>query len=1122
MSFDAVDKLLFDSSVCGIIEFKVYSKNLYGIVGMNNEAEQITGYDIDEILSLSLKIDISKMVYSEDINMVMNEIASLLLTGRSQKMEYRIISRDGSVHWISGKFIFVENINMDENSPSIIINSFICIDDRKKAEANLRHSAIAYNLLRDSYYRISYVNLKKDTLLNLKLVEGEYEYEKKFNGRYSDVIKYCGKSHVYIDDRDTFIQLLNPQNLINLFKDKKETISFSYQRLVDGRYMWVQTDIIPLEDYSDDKPRVVWYVKNITEQKAREAKYNQTILQKNAELMNVNEELNRRIALISSLSEIYISCYDINMVTGFYDEVKAKTYVHNLIPKCGIASDSLEYFIDTFVRKEYREEMERFIDLSTLAERLNDEKIISMEYAGTMISWGRVGFVPVYRDDDGNLVEVLFISQDISNEIGLDDRMARQFYEDLQEKNQNLAGLNAELEREKRQYHDALTINSEYSFSVDLNTGMLTKDIHSRTGKSFVEEIGLELPVNIDEFNKKYIEVNSLKFINPEREKLWFTPGLLNAFDKGENNIEVEFYHPGIDRYLRTNTLMSRDEVTGHINAFVIGNDVTAIRKKEENAKKALVEAYEAANLASAAKTDFLSNMSHDIRTPMNAIIGMTTIAASHLDDREKVADSLKKIVSSSRHLLGLINEVLDMSKIESGKMSLSEEEFNLSELLMDVLSMVQPQVAQMHHDLHVRLLDVEHEEVIGDCMRIQQAFVNIIGNAIKYTPEGGKIVITVSEKRIKDSKASYFKFVFEDNGIGMSEEYITHIFEPFSRAEDSRVNRIQGTGLGMPITRNILRMMNGDLTVESRLGEGSTFTASMILKLQDTETVDTSELEGLPVLVADDDIISCQSTCDILDGIGIKSEWVRSGKEAFEKTLKRHQEGDDYFAVILDWKMPDMNGVETARAIRKSVGDDVTIIILSAYDWADIEYEARAAGVNAFLTKPAFKSGITNLFKRFVGGEQEENEQQESIVSGIDECDFSGKRVLLVEDNMINREIANEILSMTNIEVEEAENGKEAIDMFEKNGTWYYDLILMDVQMPVMNGYDATIAIRNLKRDDAQNVPIIAMTANAFAEDILNAKSAGMNEHISKPIDLKHFLKTLNKWFDISEKDKK
>lgn len=1124
MPFDVRDRLLFDSSVCGIVEFRVYSKNLFGITCMNYEAEKITGYDINEILSSPHKIDISKMVYAKDIGMVMNEIASLVLTGKSKKIEYRIISKDGSVHWMSGKFAFIESMNPRENAPghiNIIINSFVCIDDRKEAEENLRHSSIAYNLLKDSYYRIGYVNLKKDTLLNLKLDEKEDEYEKRFNRKYSDVINHCGENLVHTDDRDTFMQLLNPENLLKLFKDKKEVISFSYQRLVDGKYMWVQSEVIPLDDYTQDKPRVVWYVKNITEQKAREAKYNQTILQKNAELMNVNEELNRRIALTSSLSEIYISCYEINMLTGCYDELKAKTYVHNIIPKRGAASESLEYFVDIFVSREYKEEMEKFIDLSTLDERLKGNQIISMEYAGTMIKWGRVGFVPVYCDDSGKLIEVLFISQDISNEIGMDGKMARQLYEVLQEKNKNLAVLNAELEREKKQYHDALTISSEYSFSVDLNTEMLTKDIRSKNGKSFVTELGLKLPVNINEFNRKYIETNSLRFINPEREKLWFTQGLLDAFDKGENNIEVEFYISSVDRYLKTNALMSRDEVTGHVNAFVIGNDITTVRKKEDNAKKALMEAYDAANLANEAKTDFLSKMSHDIRTPMNAVIGMTAIALNNLDDKEKVAYSLKRISSSSRHLLGLINEVLDMSKIESGKMNLNEEEFCLSEMFTDILDMVRPQVSKMHHDLQVKLPEVEHEEVIGDRMRIQQAFINIIGNAIKYTPEGGKIDITVSEKRSRTPKASFYKFAFKDNGIGMSEEYIKHIFEPFSRAEDSRVDRIQGTGLGMPITRNILRMMNGDLKVESELGKGSVFTATMLLKLQDTKEVDTSKLRGLSVLVVDDDKTACEAMCDMLDAIGMRSEWTDSGKEAVEKTAKRHRNEDDYFAVIVDWQMPEMNGIETAKAIRKNVGKNLPIIVMSAYDRSDIENEARAAGVNAFLTKPIFRLNVINMFKQFADGEFDDDVQPKNTSLEAGGFDFSGKRVLLVEDNKINMEIANEILKMTNIEVEEAVNGQIAVEKFEKNGIGYYDIILMDIQMPVMNGYEATRKIRSLKREDAKYVPIIAMTANAFTEDVVNAKKAGMNEHIPKPIDLNKFICTIKNWLDFSEKNK-
>ncbi len=557
---------------------------------------------------------------------------------------------------------------------------------------------------------------------------------------------------------------------------------------------------------------------------------------------------------------------------------------------------------------------------------------------------------------------------------------------------------------------------------------------------------------------------------------------------------------------------MFQDDETEHIHAFVIGRDITAARRQEELARQALEEAYDAANAANAAKTDFLSSMSHDIRTPMNAIIGMTAIAASHIDDREKVADALKKITISSRHLLGLINEILDMSKIEAGKMSLNEEAFNLSELLANLITMVHPQIQEHGHELQVRIHDIVHEDVLGDSLRIQQAFVNIMGNAIKYTPDGGRITLTVAEKPISQPRTGCYEFVFEDNGIGMTREYVEKIFLPFTRAEDSRVSKIQGTGLGMPITQNIVRMMNGNIEVESEPGKGSRFTATIFLKLQETDLPDTSGLEGLFVLVADDDRISCESTCCMLEEIGMDGEWVLSGREALERVVERHRQARDYFAVILDWKMPDMSGVETAREIRKVVGNDVPIIILSAYDWTDIEFEARAAGVNGFLCKPVFKSGLTRLFRMLIGDE-EECAQESGVRETMEADDLTGKRVLLVEDNDINREIASEILGMTGLCVEEAVDGKQAVDLFEQSEEGYYDMVLMDIQMPVMNGYQATMAIRAMKRKDALRIPILAMTANAFAEDVLAAKNAGMNEHLAKPLDFGRLQEALSRW---------
>ncbi len=533
---------------------------------------------------------------------------------------------------------------------------------------------------------------------------------------------------------------------------------------------------------------------------------------------------------------------------------------------------------------------------------------------------------------------------------------------------------------------------------------------------------------------------------------------------------------------------------------------------EEQTQKQILQDALEAANQASAAKSDFMSKMSHDIRTPMNAIIGMTAIAAAHAENPDRVRDALSNISSSSRHLLGLINDVLDMSKIESGTISLAAEEFSLSDLLNNMLLMIQPQIEAHKHRLQIHIQDIQHENVIGDSVRIQQVFLNLMSNAVKYTPDGGEINFSVREQAAPISSTGCYEFIVEDNGIGMSEEYLTHVFEPFSRADDLRTSKIQGTGLGMAITQNIVHMMNGNITVESQLGKGSKFTVTIYLKLQDAQDIDTSELADLSVLVVDDDDCACESLCTMLDEIGMRSEGCTSGQDAVAAVQRTLNTALPFYAAILDWKMPGMDGLDTARAIKRLVGDTLPIIILSAYDWSDIEMEARAAGVDAFLSKPVFKSGLIRMFKS-LRNEAPEEPSQTSPLEPLSQNDFSGHRVLLVEDIELNRIVAREVLEMTGLTVEEAENGKIAVDMFSASTAGYYSLILMDIRMPIMNGYDATAAIRALKRPDALRVPILAMTADAFVEDIQAAKAAGMNEHLAKPIDFETLGSVLKKY---------
>ncbi len=532
---------------------------------------------------------------------------------------------------------------------------------------------------------------------------------------------------------------------------------------------------------------------------------------------------------------------------------------------------------------------------------------------------------------------------------------------------------------------------------------------------------------------------------------------------------------------------------------------------REEEQKEMLILAAERAETANLAKSDFLSRMSHDIRTPMNAILGMTAVAGMHIDEKERVMDALSKITVSSKHLLGLINEVLDMSRIESGKISLTESAFNLSDTIESLLTVFHSQMDAKGLELSANIAKLEHEDVIGDEQRLQQIFMNIMGNAIKFTPSGGRISISIEEKPSHISGSGFYKFTFEDTGIGMEKDFIEKIFEPFSRAADSRTGKIEGTGLGMTIAVNIARMMNGDIQVESVLGEGSKFTVMVYLKLDDITQADIDAFATLPVLVVDDEKTACESACEILKSLNMDAEYVLSGDDAIKRILDARASARDFSVVILDWKMPEKDGIDTAREIRDILGDEIPIIILSAYDWAEIESEATDAGVDAFIEKPLFKSRLTKVLKDVLG--LGSDEKTTTALETFQQKDFSGKRVLLVEDNELNIEVATELLDVVGIQVESVVNGRLAVNRVLENAPGYYDLIFMDIQMPVMNGYEATGIIRSSDREDLATIPIIAMTADAFADDIRKSEKAGMNGHISKPVDIKKLEDALSAW---------
>lgn len=552
-----------------------------------------------------------------------------------------------------------------------------------------------------------------------------------------------------------------------------------------------------------------------------------------------------------------------------------------------------------------------------------------------------------------------------------------------------------------------------------------------------------------------------------------------------------------------------------YLIVFIDITDITEqreLQRKLEEQSRQLQEALDSAEKANQAKSDFLARMSHDIRTPMNAIIGMAAITKAHVDERERVLDCMEKINGASRLLLSLINEVLDMSKIESGRLILSEDEFNIGELLQEMIVMMQPEIKSKQQTLDIHIKNLRHENVKGDTQRIKQVLMNILSNAIKYTPENGRITIGIHEKPSHEGIGNY-EFVFEDNGRGMKPEFLEKIFQPFERASDDEIKIIQGTGLGMSISHKIIQMMGGDIKVESEYGKGSRFTIDMPLVYRDQKPDEKIGIEGLEVLVVDDDRIACQNTCNCLHEIGINSECVYSGNEAIAKVRQHHSLGKDYFAVIIDLRMPQMNGIETTRQIRNLVGTDIPIVILSAYDLEEYDAEAKKVKANGFITKPLYKSKLLQVLKSFLNKEA----QPEPISPfKLSNADYSGKRILLVEDNELNREIAVEIIGSTGVAIDTAINGLDSVQKVSQSAEGFYQMILMDIQMPVMDGYEATRKIRSLERADVKHMPIIAMTANAFSEDVTNAIKAGMNYHLAKPIDITALMTILAKYLQM------
>ena len=917
-------------------------------------------------------------------------------------------------------------------------------------------------------------------------------YGQKFaTGNYEQNIQTYIDNDVLEEDRHLFDRVRTVFGVNDLLSENK-AYYFNYRVFRNDLVQYFQCQLVKP---NRDRNEFVIGFKNINEEKTLELVQQRKVEEALTVAEKLNVSLKEEMAISGALSQEYSSLFKIDAKTGrmtLYrtDGIGMAPGALQKLMAIGDYEEILSRYIDAYVVPEDRDRIRVSTVLSVLLERVPEVGLYKLGYRRNMngvISYYEMNVVKTV--DEGGTVTFILGLRDVDEEMRRRLKQTRE----MEMQREIIEGLGSE-------YYSVLLVDPETdtvtTYRAEDEDGRAIADHFRRHNgcwskglRSYAEELVSE------KSRSEFVEKLSLDHIREDGKDYSLTYEKLT--DNGIIYLQarVSFVH----------------EKDGKIAAVIGTRNVDDLIKKERQQEMALQAAYDAAEAANKAKTDFLSNMSHDIRTPMNGIIGMTAIAVAHLDDKERVQDCLQKITQASKHLLSLINEVLDMSKIESGKVDLIEEEFNLSDLVDNLLTMTNAQIEKHHHELSVNISGVTHEAVVGDSLRIQKVFTNLMSNAVKYTPDGGKIQLSITEKPTNQAKVGCFEFVFEDNGIGMSEEFLEQIFEPFTRAEDDRVDKIQGTGLGMPISRNIVRMMGGDIKVESKLGVGSRFTVTMYLKLQDAAEIRYDKFVDLDVLVADDDELSLESCCGMLNDFGMKAEGVTTGADAVGRVVLHHQQKRDYFACIIDWKMPDMDGIATTKAIRKAVGDDVPIIIISAYDWSDIEQEARAAGANAFISKPLFRSRLAKTFNALVG--EEENMEPAAPLVELGEMDLTGRRALLVEDNELNADIAAEILEMTGITVECAADGTKAVDMVTECQDGYYDIIFMDIQMPRMNGYDAARAIRAMDRNYCKQVPIVAMTANAFAEDVLAAKTVGMNEHIAKPLDLNALAKTLNKW---------
>ena len=1013
-------------------------------------------------------------------------------------VEYRIVRKDGEICWVEDFGHLVH----DETEGDVF---YVFISDITERIKKLDRERISHQKMideassRERQYMtaitsdaiaIYEVNLSKDLMVGKatrfkadKEIPIAEDMRFSMPSRYSEFVRCLGK-RVPGNIRQDYYDHCSPEYLLSCYE--KGILDPCYNFWIqDGEERWIYAHKI----FVISKNEITGDIVAIA------------LIKDHSELRKEQDQNIKQMEMIQALSVDYANVYWVNLTK---DTVQAFRMSNEIIKNFGNRFQEgsyiklISFYVEASVYEPDREMLLAYAAPEHLMEELKKESSCAVNYRVM-----RDGEIEYYRmtasriESDSEDVEIAIGFSNVDKEVR-HEMEQRKLVEDAYEK---------ELMQQKllRRYEQLFVSAAEDIYShllrVDLETWE-TIQIDVRQGKFTRIDVGNwedYLEARVAEVRPEYRERVRNTFSCSAFEQAKTGDKLICSYEsESSDNTEVIKYY--------TVTARVQGEKEQRF-ATVFSIDHTELVENERKQKTLLESALAQAQQANLAKTTFLSNMSHDMRTPMNAIIGFSAIAASHVDNTERVKDCLDKIMSSSNHLLSLINDILDMSRIESGKVQIQEKECNLSELLHTLANIIQPQVKEKQLDFFIDTVDVANEDIYADPLKLNQIFINILGNSVKFTPAGGNVSFRMCQKPCAVQGYATYEFSIKDTGIGMSDEFLEHIFEPFERESSTLKSGIEGTGLGMAITKKLVDIMGGTISVSSVKGKGTEFVIILDLKLQENSDIgqNIAELEGLRALVVDDDPDTCNSVAGMLRQIGMRCEWTTSGREAVQCARKACDEQDPFHTYILDLNTPEQSGIETAEEIRKAAGDDIPVIILAAYDWSDVEKEAREAGITAFCNKPLFMSDLKNVLLKANHLMEESTEE-----IGYTDKDFSGKRVLVAEDNELNREIAAEILQEAGFTVEMAVDGSDAVHMVEKSEEYYYDIILTDIQMPVMDGYEEVVAIRSMNRKDVATMPIIAMTANAFEEDKALAIKCGMNGHIAKPLDIRALFKIL------------